>query len=69
MFNDNGVSKPQQGLAQVDRSEIANVTLSLRNQGMSQATEWLTDRKLPLHDGTRVQLTIPAGGIAIVELK
>jgi hypothetical protein len=69
LFNDNGVFKPQQGLAQVDRSAIANVTLSLRNQRMSQATEWLTDTKLPLHDGAKVQLTIPAGGIAIVELK
>ena len=69
LFNDNGVFKPQQGLAQVDRSVTANVTLSLRNQRTPQATEWLTDTKLPLRDGARVQLTIPAGGIAIVELK
>src|SRR5213078_2936554 len=29
-FNDNGVFKPQQGLAQVDRSAIASVKISLR---------------------------------------
>ena len=69
LFNDNGVFKPQQGMAQVDRSAVANVTLSLRNQKVTAATEWLTDAKLPLKDGAKVQLSIPAGGIAIVELK
>jgi hypothetical protein len=69
IFNDNGVFKPQQGLAQVDRSAVANVVVSLRNQKVTTATEWLTDAKLPLKDGANVQLSIPAGGIAIVELK
>jgi hypothetical protein len=69
LFNDSGVFKPQQGLAQVDRSAVANVVVSLRNQKVTTATEWLTDAKLPLKDGANVQLSIPAGGIAIVELK
>lgn len=68
LFNDNGVFKPQQGLPQVDRSAIATVTVSLRNQKITSATEWLTDSKLPLKDAA-VHLTIPAGGIAVVELK
>jgi hypothetical protein len=68
LFNDNGVVKPQQGLAQVDRSAIANATISLRNQKIAQANEWLSDKKLSVKDAT-VQLAIPAGGIAIVELK
>ena len=69
LFNDNGVFKPQQGMAQVDRSAVANVTISLRNQKATTATEWLTDSKLPLKDGGKAQLSIAAGGIAIVELK
>ncbi|HEV2905574.1 MAG TPA: hypothetical protein VGW32_11020, partial [Pyrinomonadaceae bacterium] len=69
IFNDNGVFKPLQGLAQVDRSAVANVTVGLRNQKVTTATEWLTDSKLLLKDGANVQLSIPPGGIAIVELK
>jgi len=69
LFNDSGVFKPQQGLAQVDRSAVANVVVGLRNQKVTTATEWLTDAKLPVKDGANVQITIPAGGIAIVELK
>jgi hypothetical protein len=69
LFNDSGVFKPQQGVAQVDRSAVANVTVGLRTQKLTMATEWLTDAKLPLKDGANVQLSIPAGGIAIVELK
>jgi hypothetical protein len=69
LFNNEGVFKPQQGLAQVDRSAVANVTLSLRKQKLTTATEWLSDAKLQIKDGASVQVTIPAGGIAIVELK
>jgi hypothetical protein len=69
LFNDNGIFKPQQGLAQVDRTATANVTIRLRNQRLSSATEWISDSKLAARDGAAVQLTIPAGGIAIVELK
>ena len=69
LFNNEGVFKSQQGLAQVDRSAVANVTLSLRNQKISVATEWLSDAKLQIKDGASVQVAIPAGGIAIVELR
>ncbi len=69
LFNDSGVFKPQQGLAQIDRSAVVNVTVGLRNQKVTTATEWLTDSKLPLKDGANVQIIIPAGGVAIVELK
>ena len=69
IFNDNGVFKPQQGMAQVDRSAVSDVTIRLRNQKISSATEWLTNSTLQAKDGSNVQLTIPAGGIAIVELK
>jgi hypothetical protein len=69
LFNDNGVFKPQQGMAQVDRGATVNVTIRLRNQKISAATEWLTTSNLSVRDDSGVQLAIPAGGIAIVELK
>jgi hypothetical protein len=67
LFNDNGVFKPQQGLAQVDRSAIANVVLSLRAGKISSATEWTSDQPLSLRNDS-VNIIIPAGGIAVVEL-
>jgi hypothetical protein len=68
LFNDNGVFKPQQGLAQVDRGASVNVKVSLRGATISNATEWTSDRALMVNSGAGVSLNIPAGGIAIVEL-
>jgi hypothetical protein len=68
LFNDNGVFKPQQGLAQVDRSAIVNVTVSLRGATISNATEWTSDRILTVNGQAGVTLNIAAGGIAVVEL-
>jgi len=69
LFNDHGVFKPQQGMAQVDRSAIVTATLSLKNQKLSTASEWTSDTQLAVQHGVKVQVTIPPGGIAIVELK
>jgi hypothetical protein len=69
LFNDNGVFKPQQGLAQVDRSASVNVTVSLQGGTISNATEWTSDRTLTVNSGAGVTLNIPAGGIAVVELR
>jgi hypothetical protein len=69
LFNDNGVFKPQQGLAQVDRSATITATIGLKGQKVLGATEWLGETKLTVQDGSSVKLTIPAGSIAIVELK
>jgi hypothetical protein len=71
LFNDNGVFKPQQGLAQVDRNAKVNVTISLRGAGISSAIEWTADQTLMVKktgaaDGVTVD--IAAGGIAVVEL-
>jgi hypothetical protein len=73
LFNDNGVFKPQQGLAQVDRSAIVTAKLSLRGSAIVNASEWVSDqgvavnRRTGAHDS--VSITIPAGGIAVVELQ
>src|SRR5215471_5758910 len=72
LFNDNGVFKPQQGLAQVDRSAAVEVKLSLRDLPIKGASEWTSDQALPVrkqNGGSAVTLKIPAGGIAVVQLE
>ncbi len=73
LFNDNGVFKPQQGLAQVDRNASVQATVSLKGQGIRSASDWTSDRNLPVikraGNPDRVSINIPAGGIAIVELQ
>jgi hypothetical protein len=73
LFNDNGVFKPQQGLAQVDRSASVEATISLRSGTITDANEWTADRPLRTTKaaGTpdRVSVNIPAGGVVIVELR
>jgi len=73
VFNDNGVFKPQQGLAQVDRNATVTATISLRGQTIANATEWTASRSLAVNKRTgspdTVSLTLAAGGIAVVELQ
>jgi hypothetical protein len=71
LFNDNGVLKPQQGLAQVDRTASVNVKLSLRDGQIISANEWTTDQSLTVkkQDGPdSLSIIIPPGGVAVVEL-
>ena len=65
LLNNNGVFKPQQGMAQVDRSAYVNVTISGQIQS---ATEWLSGAPLKPSNGV-VSLQIAPGGIAIVALQ
>ena len=66
MLNNNGVYKPQQGLAKVDRDAYVNVTIELR--GIQSATEWIDDTALKV-EGDAVSVRIAPGGIAVVELR
>jgi len=72
IFNDNGVFKPQQGLAEVDRSAKVTTTISLRDMSISSASEWTTNQSVPVKrqrgSSDMVSLDIAAGGIAVVEL-
>ena len=72
VFNDNGVFKPQQGLAQVERNAIVNATLTLRGAAISNASEWTSDRTLTIKkqggSADSVTLNIAPGSIAVVEL-
>ena len=65
LLNNNGVFKPQQGMAQVDRGAYVNVTVG---PNIQSATEWISGAPLKPASGN-VSIQIPPGGIAIVELK
>jgi len=71
LFNDNGVFKPQQGMAQVDRNASVNVTISLR--GISSASEWTSEQSLTVKKqagaADSVTLNLAPGGIGVVELR
>ncbi|MCM3872509.1 MAG: hypothetical protein ND895_17630 [Pyrinomonadaceae bacterium] len=71
LFNNQGVNKPQQGMAQVDRSAIVSATISVPGQPIRTAIDWLTDRSIEVNraSGDAVTITLPPGGMAIVELK
>jgi hypothetical protein len=72
LFNNNGVIKPQQGLAQVDRSAKVTARISLSGKAIQSATEWLGEKSLEVQKSggrSEVIVEIPAGGIAIVELR
>jgi hypothetical protein len=67
LFNNNGVLKPQQGLAQIDRSAVVTATIGIN--GIKNAREWLSEKSLSVNGQSEVAIKIPPGGIAIVELK
>jgi hypothetical protein len=73
LFNDNGVFKPQQGLAQVDRTAIVSAKVSLRGTAIANATDWISDQPVTVNrregSADSVSVTIPAGGIAVIELQ
>ena len=82
LLNNNGVLKPQQGLAQVDRSAAVTATINLRqgsggardrNLVIESAQEWTRDRNLEVKKqagaAETVTVEIAPGGIAIVELR
>ncbi len=72
LINNNGVFKPQQGMAQVDRRATVDATVDLRGKRIEAAREWTTEASLDVQrDGAnndRVRLQVPPGGIRIVEL-
>ena len=70
LINNRGVYKPQQGLARVERDEAAEVTLELSGVRGSRASEWTTGEELTVKRGAGgdlVAVTVPAGGVRIVE--
>ncbi|MCA1564756.1 MAG: hypothetical protein LC803_03820 [Acidobacteria bacterium] len=72
LINNQGVYKPQQGLAQVDRNAIVEVTLSLRGRTIREAREWTLDAPLETPRSaagqSAVKISVPPGDVKIVEL-
>lgn len=66
LINNNGVFKPQQGLAQVDRTAHETVKIGLRNGKIEGATDWITDHALPVENLT---VLIAPGAVAVIELR
>jgi hypothetical protein len=68
LMNNNGVFKPQQGMAQVDRQAVVTATIAVRDQAIQVAREWTGDKQLDLDNQGKVNISIAPGGIAIIEL-
>jgi hypothetical protein len=70
LINNNGVNKPQQGLATVDRSASVTATVSISGQPIRTAVDWISDKPLQVKKAPdAVEVMLPPGGIAVVELK
>lgn len=71
LINNNGVFKPQQGMAQVDRSATIEATLDLRGKQIVSAREWTDDVPLDIrrdNNSELVKIRVPPGEVKIVEL-
>lgn len=71
LFNNNGVLKPQQGFAQVDRGAYVTATISLGSSQFSNAVEWFEGKPVEIRNQNgenSVTLRIAPGGVSIVEL-
>jgi hypothetical protein len=71
LLNNNGVFKPQQGLAQVDRSAYVTATISLRGQKIQKAVDWITDKDVAVKSENgldSVSVSIAPGAVSIIEL-
>ena len=71
LFNNKGVYKPQQGLAQVDRRAYETATIGLRGQKIQHAIDWIGDKDVEVKSEkgkNAVSVTIAPGGVAIIEL-
>jgi hypothetical protein len=55
-------------MAQVDRNAYVNVSISLRDEKIQSATEWISDSGLRI-ESDRISLSIPPGSLSIVELR
>jgi hypothetical protein len=71
LFNNNGIYKPQQGMAQVDRSAYVTATIGLRGQKLQNVNEWISEKKVEVKNQNgedTVTVTLAPGAVSIVEL-
>ena len=72
LFNNNGVFKPQQGLAQVDRGAYVTANISLAGRQMQKAIDWMNEKDVEVksqNGQNSVTVSLAPGGVAIVELR
>ncbi len=73
LFNNEGVLKPQQGLAQVDRTAVVKANISWAGTGVAKAEEWISETSLKIEKQAgkpdSVSVSIAPGAIAIIDLK
>jgi hypothetical protein len=74
LLNNNGVFKPQQGMAQVDRSANVTATISLALAGptVQKAWDWINEKEVEVRNQSgrnSVTVTIAPGSLAIIELR
>jgi hypothetical protein len=72
VFNNNGVFKPQQGMAQVDRSAYVTVTISVPSQRIETAVDWTTDKPVAVERSNgedKLTLSVAPGGISVINLR
>jgi hypothetical protein len=72
LFNNKGVNKPAQGMAQVDRTAYVSVTISLQDEQIQNAVEWISEKSVAVKNlagKSGVSVSIAPGGVAVVELK
>jgi hypothetical protein len=69
LLNNNGVFKPQQGLAQVDRSAYVSANISLPGQPIRKAMDWINEKEVEVKSENSVTVSIAPGGVAIIELR
>ncbi|HLL75727.1 MAG TPA: hypothetical protein VK421_10730 [Pyrinomonadaceae bacterium] len=72
IFNNDGVDKPQQGMARVDRRAVRPAALGLRGKEIASAREWTNETALAVTKDAQgrpsVRLEVPPGGVRVVEL-
>jgi hypothetical protein len=72
LFNNKGVYKPQQGMAQVDRSAYVTATIGLRGQKIQSVTDWISEKKVEVKSENgedTATVTLAPGAVAIIEFK
>src|SRR6185503_19628300 len=72
LINNNGVYKPQQGMAQVDRNAVVTATITLPSPEIKTAVDWISEKNIEVTNqtgGSVIRVSIPPGGISVVELK
>ncbi len=68
LINNNGVFKPQQGMAQVDRRAYVTVTINLTGKPISKATDWTSGKEIEVKQNG-VTVSIAPGDLSIIELR